>query len=224
MTASKPKKKASKPKKTKPKAQKTRPTVVQTSQERPVLKTKPAWKTLRREKADKYTPALGDYICDELTEGKSLRSICAVARSKDSDFPDEKSVRRWAANPNHPFAPQYEAARLAGYMAMADELIEIADDGSNDWMESTGKGEDSPGWKINGEHVQRSRLRVDLRKWMLSKALPKVFGEQVLNKHTGADGGAIQVEIKPQAIERDDLAELMTRFGAPLKAIEGGKK
>lgn len=66
---------------------------------------------------------------------------------------------------------------------MADELLEVADDARNDWMER--HGEEDAGWVVNGEHIQRSRLRVDTRKWMLSKALPKVFGDKVTQEHIG---------------------------------------
>src|SRR5690606_35387334 len=57
------------------------------------------------------------------------------------------------------FAEQYARARNIGYEVMADELIEIADGGSDDW--------------------QRDRLRVDARKWLLAKALPKRYGDRV---------------------------------------------
>lgn len=59
---------------------------------------------------------------------------------------------------------------------MADEIKEISDDGSNDWMERN-DGE-NVAWVANGEHIQRSRLRVDTRKWHLSKALPKIYGDR----------------------------------------------
>lgn len=69
---------------------------------------------------------------------------------------------------------------------MADELLEVADDARNDWME---RQDDNGGssWKVNGEHIQRSRLRVDTRKWMLSKALPKVFGDKITQTVEGGD-------------------------------------
>ena len=73
---------------------------------------------------------------------------------------------------------------------MADELLEVADDGRNDWME---RQDDNGGtsWQANGEHIQRSRLRVDTRKWMLSKALPKVFGDKITQEVTGANGAPL---------------------------------
>ncbi len=60
---------------------------------------------------------------------------------------------------------------------MAEEIVEIADDGRNDWMEVMSKDGESIGWRLNGEAVQRSRLRVDARKWLMSKLLPKKYGE-----------------------------------------------
>mgnify|MGYP000426269079 FL=1 len=41
--------------------------------------------------------------------------------------------------------------------------------------------------------VQRNRLRVDARKWLLSKMVPKKYGDKLVQEHTGANGGAIQV-------------------------------
>lgn len=77
---------------------------------------------------------------------------------------------------------------------MADEVIDISDDGSNDWMEKFSKEGEAIGWTINGEHVQRSKLRVDTRKWLLSKCLPKIYGERVSTELTGKDGGPIEIE------------------------------
>ncbi len=70
------------------------------------------------------------------------------------------------------FSEQYARAREIQAFAIADELLEIADDGRNDWMQRRGNDERG-GWELNGEHIQRSRVRIDTRKWMLSKMLPK---------------------------------------------------
>ena len=75
------------------------------------------------------------------------------------------------------FAAHYAKARDAGLEEMADELLEITDDASNDWMER--HDPDNPGFALNGEHVQRSRLRVDTRKWILSKLAPKRYGDRL---------------------------------------------
>ena len=89
------------------------------------------------------------------------------------------------------FAAQYARAREVQFLAIADELLEIADDGRNDWMQRTGN---DGGWDLNGEHIQRSRVRIDTRKWMLSKMLPKVYGDKTEVAVTGANGGPLQSE------------------------------
>ena len=75
------------------------------------------------------------------------------------------------------FAAQYARARDAQAEFWAEQLLDVADDGSNDWMERNDP--DNPGWDLNGEAVARSRLRVDTRKWLLSKVLPKKYGDKL---------------------------------------------
>jgi hypothetical protein len=122
--------------------------------------------------AHTYTPEIGRAICEQLATGKTLREVC-----RGEGMPPESTVRLWALDDREGFAAQYARAREIGYHAMADDLIEIADDGRNDWMYRN--ADDNEGWTANGEHLQRSRLRVDTRKWMLSKALPKVYGDKL---------------------------------------------
>jgi hypothetical protein len=50
-------------------------------------------------------------------------------------------------------------------------------------------GRDAVGYELNGEHVQRSRLRIDTRKWHLSKMLPKVYGDKPGDDLRDEDGG-----------------------------------
>jgi hypothetical protein len=58
-------------------------------------------------------------------------------------------------------------------------------------MQRTGNDERG-GWEQNGEHIQRSRVRIDTRKWLLSKMLPKVYGDKTEVAVTGADRGPVQ--------------------------------
>ena len=69
---------------------------------------------------------------------------------------------------------------------------DIADNGENDYMKRSGKDQE-PGYVVNGEAIQRSRLRVDARKWLLSKLAPKKYGDKIETTLQGPDGGAIQV-------------------------------
>lgn len=128
----------------------------------------------KRGRPSLYSVEIADAICERLSSGMTLREVCRA-----DDMPDESTVRKWALRNHEDFFPQYAEAREVGYHAMADELIEIADDGSNDWMERNGSDGQTGDTVINGEHVQRSRLRLDTRKWLLSKALPKVYGDKL---------------------------------------------
>lgn len=129
-------------------------------------------------------------ICIRLAGGETLRQVCA-----DDGMPAESTVRQWAMDDREGFTAQYTRARELGYLAMADELLEVADDGTNDWMERQNADGTTGDVVLNGEHVQRSRLRVDTRKWLLSKALPKVYGDKIQQEVTGGDGGPVQVTI-----------------------------
>ena len=119
-----------------------------------------------------YTEELALEICTRLASGRSLRSI-----SNDEDMPDARTVHYWRLS-NPSFFQQYEAARQIQAETLVDELLDIADDGTNDWMERTGKDGENLGWVVNGEAVQRSRLRLDTRKWYASKIIPKIYGEK----------------------------------------------
>ncbi|NBJ34606.1 DNA packaging protein [Serratia fonticola] len=120
-----------------------------------------------------YTDELAESICLRLAEGESLRSVC-----RDEEMPCKKTVLRWISR--HPsFRAQYVRAKEEGAEAIAEELFDIADDGTNDWMEKLGKDGEAIGYQINGEHVQRSKLRIDTRKWYLSKIMPKKYGDKI---------------------------------------------
>ncbi len=81
------------------------------------------------------------------------------------------------------FAEQYTRAREAQADFLAEDTIEIADNATNDWMATNDP--ENPGYTLNGEHVQRSRLRVDARKWFASKVAPKKYGEKIGLEHSG---------------------------------------
>lgn len=134
-----------------------------------------------------YTDELADTICEGLINGRSLRSICA-----DDDMPGTSTVMRWLAS-NEQFRDQYARARELQADAIADEILDIADDGSNDWMERHNSDGENIGWQFNGEAARRSQIRIDARKWMAGKMRPKKYGDKAQLEHSGPDGGPIVV-------------------------------
>lgn len=87
------------------------------------------------------------------------------------------------------YKQKYARATQLRADALFDEIIQIADDPSGDF---TFKDDGSIG--IDHENIQRSKLRVDARKWALSKMMPKKYGDRVTNEHVGEDGKPIQIE------------------------------
>lgn len=119
----------------------------------------------------KYSEKVADRILEQIADGISLRSICA-----QEDMPNRATVFRWLAA-NNEFRDQYTRAREAQADTLFDEILDIADNAANDWMERD--GEDDRGWTINGDHIQRSKLRIEARKWMAGKLRPKKYGDKL---------------------------------------------
>jgi hypothetical protein len=145
-----------------------------------------------------YTRELADEICERLAEGESLKEIC-----RSPHMPSSTAVRKWALEDRDGFSSRYARARDLQLESWSDDIVEISDDGANDWMERNQP--DNPGWQLNGEHVQRSRLRSDNRKWLLSKLKPEKYGDRTAI--TGANGKDLIPD--PSATDARILALLM---------------
>ena len=127
-----------------------------------------------------YTEALAVKICLRLAEGEPLRSVC-----RDPAMPDKATVLRWLADKaKADFRDQYVHAREMQADALFDEALEIADNTTGD-ITTDKDGKET----VQHENIQRSRLRVDTRKWAAGKLAPKAYGDKV--QHTGEGGGPI---------------------------------
>lgn len=136
-----------------------------------------------------YTPELATAICEQIADGLSLRQICV----KDG-MPSQSMVFRWLAQPDRVgFREQYARAREAQADKLADEILEIADETEGDFI---GKelGDGTVVEVVDHEHIQRSKLRVDARKWKAAKLAPKKYGDRVINEHGGLDGEPVKIE------------------------------
>jgi hypothetical protein len=149
----------------------------------------------------KYSAATAQRICERLMRAESLRRIC-----KSPDMPSIATVCSWLANRDHPFLEQYARARRIQAELLADEIIDIADNSTNDFMER----ERENGTKLRAfdhENVQRSKLRLEARKWVAAKLLPKKYGDRNSIELTGQDGGPVAQTISPP-LSSDDVARL----------------
>lgn len=120
-------------------------------------------------------------ICDRISNGESLRQIC-----DSEDMPAASTVFIWLSQ-DSAFSEQYARAREAQADAIFDEILLIADDGRNDWMERKDQEDANMGWRENGEAIRRSQLRIDARKWMAGKLRPKKYGEKLELEHGVTD-------------------------------------
>lgn len=122
-----------------------------------------------------YTIWKARAVCMRLTMGESLRKICAR-----KGYPSRHAIFRWITS-NPQFRDQYAQARELQQEVFYDEIFEIADDGGNDYIET------EQGAKLNSEHVQRSRLRIDTRKWVMERMAAKKYGAKQTLDHQSSD-------------------------------------
>lgn len=107
-----------------------------------------------------FMQEVADDICSLLAQGESLRKICERPR-----MPAMSSVFKWL-NENQQFSEQYARAREAQTEAMLEDVLMIADGATP-------------------EDVQVAKLRVDARKWAMSKLAPKKYGDKVTQEISG---------------------------------------
>ena len=129
----------------------------------------------------KYTQTLADEICEGITLGSSIRTVC-----KPEHMPSIKTFYTWLRTHDE-FLKQYTRACEERTEAMSEDIIDIADDGTNDWVEVHGTDEQKERYSLNGEALQRSRLRVDTRKWLMAKMKPKKYGDKIDHTTNGKD-------------------------------------
>lgn len=125
-----------------------------------------------------YSDELAYAICELIAEGKSLVYICRL-----DGMPRYTTVMRWCRD-REEFRELYRQARDDQADFLAEELLEIADDDSLD----IGFTDDGKPF-VKGENIQRSRLRVDARKWIASKLKPKKYGDRI-QQDVGIEAGA----------------------------------
>lgn len=146
-----------------------------------------------------YTRALAKELEVRLSAGETLTAIC-----KEPHMPSRQAVQDWVTRDLDGFAERYETARRNGCWTWVDETIEIADDGSQDYVDQDGRQ------VFVAENVNRSRLRIDTRKWICSAVLRDVFGDKVEVSHVAAIRRLSDEELTRKVIElaRDCLVEL----------------
>lgn len=125
-----------------------------------------------------FTAAIGDAICQRLSEGESLRSIC-----RDERMPAESTVRKWAIEDREGFSAQYTRARDIGLDCRAERIGERIE------MEAD---------------TQRARLLFDHERWYLSKLAPKRYGDKVAHVGGADDDPPIKAAVTVKLVRSRD--------------------
>lgn len=133
-----------------------------------------------------YLPEVADDICALIADGESLRSVC-----KRKGMPGKATVFRWLRE-DVDFRDQYARAREEQAESLLEDVLEIADKCVPDAAE-----------------IAKAKLRIDARKWYITKVAPKKYGDKITTELTGKDGGAIQYA----DITNEELEERLKELG-----------
>lgn len=117
---------------------------------------------------------LADYVSGGMTMIDACKTLSLSSRTVYDRM--EKDER---------LAALMNKARDDGYDAIANQMLAIADDADNDYVEGTDRF-GRPKIFLDKEHVQRSKLRVETRAKLLAKWHPKKYGEKLQVETKGA--------------------------------------
>jgi hypothetical protein len=137
---------------------------------------------------EKRQEAIDSILARIATSRDSIATIC----EGDETLPSETTFFKWKRE-DEKLSQDYAHAKDAQADLIFAEMLDIADDGRNDWM-TVKRGEETVEVE-NKEAIGRSRVRLDTRKWVLGKLRPKQFGDLIKQEITGKDGGAVEIKL-----------------------------
>lgn len=124
----------------------------------------------KRGRPTHYSAVLGQEICDAIaSSSKGTKRLC----TDNPHWPCQDTLFTWLKK--YPeFSEQYAQAKICQIELLVDEILEISDDASQDqYVNELGALVSNP------PAINRARLKVDSRKWLASKLVPKVYGNKI---------------------------------------------
>ena len=106
---------------------------------------------------DKDKQEAVDLVCEHISLGKSVRAIFRDEELKGK-LPDRSAFKAWLKE-DEEIQAQYARATYERANSIFEDMFDIADDKEGD--------------------PARDRLRLDTRKWALSKMYPKKYGDKL---------------------------------------------
>ena len=140
------------------------------------------------DRSTKLTKELTKEICTHITEKKTLIQIY-----HNENIPTTWTIKKWVTK-HEEFDTMYAKTREIQINTFTNQIIEIAEDGSNDWIEKETK-KNRLIETLDHEHFERSKLRIDTRKFLMSKITRHKYGEKITQKHTKKDNSNLTIKI-----------------------------
>ena len=161
-----------------------------------------------------FTPELCAEVCRRIAMGQSMAEV-----GRADEMPSASTLWRWMMV-HEEFRSNYAKAVDERTECIVDELLDIADNATNDWMMRQVDGELVK--VVDKEHISRTRLRIDTRKWIASKLKPKKYGDAMI--HRGDEEAPIQIthEIDFSGLSADERAAIRTLLSNRLAASSAG--
>lgn len=140
---------------------------------------------VKRGRPTLYTNELATEILERIADGETLTHVCS-----DDDMPARRTVTRWLIE-RADFSARYAHARELQAHVEVDETVDIADDSGGDVYIDYDK-DGNPVAKIDGEAIQRAKLRVETRRWRAERLNRRAYGQKVehdITTHPGTPAG-----------------------------------
>jgi hypothetical protein len=139
-----------------------------------------------------YTESIDKEICDRLSGGQSLLSICEL-----DHMPAQPTVFQWIVR-NEQFAKNYARARQSWAVAEFEKMMRLMDEPCY-LPRTTTKQVDGKVVSVETvmvDAVEHRRLQIDTRKWALARMFPKVYGEAMQLRHADANGDQLTFRVE----------------------------
>jgi hypothetical protein len=137
-----------------------------------------------------YAPEIAEQILERVSNGGTVKGACRALGVVPATF------FLWVADDVDGLASKYTRAQRLQVQVMRDETLEIADDGTNDWIQ----GKNGP--VFNGEHVRRSEIRIKQRNY-----LADAIASNLAAKEADSAGQMVPAAEAIAALERIALAK-----------------
>ena len=152
-----------------------------------------------------YDEEIALTICAAIAAGCTMEEVCS-----GEDMPNEDTVYRWLAS-TAIFSGAYARARDQQMDVWAEQIIQIADDARNDYMDRVMQN-GSFERVLDAENINRSKLRIETRKWVMGRLAAKRYGDKIEIEQT------VTIETIPDAELQTRIAARMARMGIILPA------